>query len=226
MKICICGDSWACGEWGNINPEGQPGLYGLRHSGLEFFLSQHHTVTNVGRGASSNTDTVAALKQALSESQFDYIFLFQTDPLRSLRPYIKFFRVTNLTFDQLLEENYNQTKIFYEAINQLNHKIHCIGGCSKLDTALMQNYSNLVPYIPAVTEWLEPSYQHPEIWHSDWLGLVDKQFELKCLDRMLACKKKQDDLREYKTYFFPDGCHLNRQGHEMLSEKIKKDFGL
>jgi hypothetical protein len=218
MKFCIAGDSWGCGEWGE-----EQGRYQILHTGLEFFLTQHHQVCNLSQGAASNNFAVGQLTQALQHDEFDYIFWFQTDPLRDIT---NLFYEKNLTFDRLLEENRQQMGKVYCALNNLGVKIHCIGGGSKLDLDLIKLYPNLIAYIPSVTEWAEPDYVHPAIWTSWWEKLIVRQLDIDSLDKLVDCKRVQDSLAEYKKYFWPDGSHLNRTGHKMLFDKISKDFKL
>jgi hypothetical protein len=221
-NICIIGDSWACGEWGWNEITGE---FQLCHNTLELLFDQNHKVKNFGEVGASNSAIIKQLKKALTTDNFDYIFCFQTDPLRCLRPYDWFVDV-KLTFEDLVKENYNQTKNFYKALNNLNVQVYCIGGCGKINVELMSQYPNLLPYIPAVTEWLEPTYTHPELWASDWQHAVNNQFDLDSLDKLLECKKMQDQLETYRKYFWPDGRHLNRLGNNMLFDKICKDFNL
>ena len=218
MKFCIAGDSWGCGEWGE-----EQGHYQILHTGLEFFLTQHHQVRNLSQGASSNNFAVGWLRHVVEHDKFDHIFWFQTDPLRDIT---NLFYEENITFDRLLEENRQQMARVYRALNKLGVKIHCIGGCSKLNLELMARYPNLIAYIPSVTEWLEPDYVHPAIWTSWWEKLIGRQMNIDCLDKLVDCKKMQDSLVKYKKYFWPDGRHLNRTGHKMLFDKISKDFKL
>jgi hypothetical protein len=220
MKFCIAGDSWGCGEWG---ADGH-GQYTILHTGLEFFLKQQqHQVRNVSMGSASNNFAIGQLTHVLQHDNFDHIFWFQTDPLRDITNLL---HEENITFDRLLEENRQQMDRVYRALNKLEVKIHCIGGCSKLDQELMAQYPNLIAYIPSVTEWLEPDYVHPAIWTSWWEKLIVRQLHIDSLDQLVKCKKMQDQLTGYKKYFQPDGRHPNRLGHQMLFDKISKDFKL
>ena len=221
MKICIFGDSWACGEWDWDNQK----KYSIAHKGLEFFLSESHEVINLGHGGLSNKEAILRLKDRLQVSEFDYIFWFKTDPLRDLRPYICL-KDANLTYDHLLKLKKQQTLESYNSLNKLGVKVHCIGGAEKLDLPKLNNYPNLVPFIPCLTELLNPNFKHPEIWSSDWLHLLNKQLNLECLDKLLVEKRKQDKLREFKEEFWPDGNHPNRESHKKLYDIICKELNL
>ena len=220
MNICLIGDSWGRGEWGH-----ESGVYKVLHPGIEHFLKQKHLVLNLSNGATSIEYAISQLKCSLEHNNFDYIFWFKTDPLRNLSSH-QLFNNKQVSFEDLITENYNQTKYSYTELNNLGVPIHCIGGCGKLNLDLMSSFTNLVPYIESLPTWLEPEFEHPEIWVSNWINLVDKQFDLDSLDKLLNCKKEQDKLFQYKKYFWPDGRHMNRLGHEILFNKICKDFKL
>jgi hypothetical protein len=219
MKFCIAGDSWGCGEWG----DDKQGHYTVLHAGLEFFLKQHHEVVNLSKGATGNNFAVSQLTHVLQHDEFDYILWFQTDPLRDITNLLS---KESITFDVLLEENRQQKNTVYCALNNLGVKIHCMGGCSKLDLDLMAQYPNLIAYIPSIPEWLEPNYVHPDIWVSGWQKLISRQLDIDSLDQLVECKKMQDQLDDYKKYFWPDGRHLNQLGHQVLFDKISRDFKL
>jgi hypothetical protein len=220
-NICISGDSWACGEWDIIN-----GVHCVSHKGIDEYLSTNNSLINCGRRGVSLNETLYFLKQQVIKTQFDYIFLFQTDPLRNLRPYNFLKNNTIVTFEMLLEYHYQELASFYSSLNSLGVTIHLIGGCSKVEKSLIQNYNNLVPYIESFIELLLPEYKHPKLWFSDWGKLIDRQFSLECLDKLSATKKIQDALIKEKKFFYPDGLHPNRLAHKILFDKICVDFKL
>ena len=221
MNICIFGDSWACGEWG----WDKDNEYCILHEGITSFLREHgHTVTNAGQGGQSNKFAVSSLKLLIEDNNFDYIFWFKTDPLRDLHPY-DFFQA-GITYQELISIRDQQTLECYRNLNSLGVTVHCIGGAQKLNTSLILKYSNLVSYIPCLTEWIEPKYKHPEIWVSDWLNLEDRKFDYDLLTELVEGKKMQDGLYKYKKHFWPDGGHPNRVAHKILFNKICDDFNL
>lgn len=219
MKFCIAGDSWGCGEWGYD----ASGNYTVLHTGLEFFLKQQYQVCNLSKGAVGNNFAIGQLTHQLENDKFDHIFWFQTDPLRDMTTLL---HRESITFDVLLEENRQQKNTVYRALNNLGVKIHCMGGCSKLDLELMAQYQNLIAYIPSIPEWMEPEYVHPAIWVSGWQKLISRQLDIDSLEKLVEYKKMQDRLDNYKKYFWPDGRHLNRLGHQVLFDKIREDFKL
>jgi hypothetical protein len=232
MKICIAGDSWACGEWGrNISIKqrlfnGQSSLFVL-HTGLQFFLEKKHKVINVGLGGSSNFQAVDRLSNAMHKDNFDYIFYFQTDPLRDSN-FETFEKYKSIRIQDIALEQNNLLKMTYDKLNRLNKTVYAIGGASKLNDELLTNYTNIVSYIPSLAEFLVKGYTHPLFWQSQWLDYIENKCNIECLDILLKYKSMQDGLMQdrYAKYFQPDGRHPNKYSHKLLYDKIKFDFNL
>lgn len=223
MNIAIVGDSWARGEWGFD----EKNKYTLLHPGLSFYLKEkNHNVINRGMGGGSNRSAFRFLTNLLAENNFDLIFWFKTDPLRDIAD--NNFIHYNMKYDEFKSKIIEQTVECYNNFNSLGVKIHAIGGAQKLDKTLIEDYPNLIPYIPCLTEWVEPDYIHPEIWSSDWLidAIDSKRLNHEIVDNLFEEKIKQDKLMGYKKYFWPDGRHLNRVGHQLLFDKICSDFNI
>jgi len=225
MNICIFGDSWAVGEWG-FNANNQ---YTLFHLGItKFFIDQGHLAVNRAIGGSSNRMSVELMKHD-NLDYYDYVFWFQTDPLRDLRKdlhihgqYTNEFHQLDTT-SKLIDKSNLLLDITYRSLNQFNQPIYCIGGCSRLNIKLLKKYKNLTPLISSIPEFLYPGYSHPAIWHSDWLHTIEKNsFSLAELDRLSSYKHTQDLLyrEEYRDFFHPDGAHPNRHGHEKIFDYI------
>ena len=222
MKILIAGDSWGCGEWGWDDD----GNYGLIHEGLAHFLSTQHTVVNVSKAGASNKEAIELLSQQLTlDNSFDFIFWFQTDPLRDARPY-SFFKQKILSFEALMELQLDLLLAAYTRLNNLKIPVYCLGGASLLKTEYFDNYSNLTPIVPSVTNLiLGKSYDHPEIWFSEWLKLIKKQFDLDSLNKLYSEKLKQNELLDnHRDLFYPDGYHPNRIAHEILYNYLRKEL--
>jgi hypothetical protein len=215
MKILIGGDSWGCGEWGYYDGDHITGKYGILHSGLEYYLrADNHTVINTSLGRSSNRESIVRLKTHLD---CDAIFWFQSDPLRDCKINCK-------TFDEVIELNISSLLQNYNELNSLNKTIHVIGGCGKINTAMISKFTNLIPLIESVPQFLYPDFVHPDIWISDFVwddlyNTVDNNM----LSQLLERKKIVDSMHDgkYYKYFQPDGRHPNRLGHQKIYEFIK-----
>jgi hypothetical protein len=214
MKILICGDSWAAGEWPVESTVDT-------HQGLiQYFKEDGHQVTSRAMPGADISGTILGLIENMDND--DYIFWFQTDPIRSLRPYDDF-GVRIKSYQELVKKNDEIINIAYNHLNSLGKKIHCLGGCGKLNLELIKNYNNLIPLVPSVTELILQDYSHPRLWFSEWYEKVDERFDLESIDFLLIDKRKQDSLAldmDKKEFFWPDGGHPNRKGHKVLYEYI------
>lgn len=223
MRVLICGDSWGCGEWGWDSSK----KYCVTHSGLQYYFERDgHEVINLSAPSKCNMFSYNRILQYLSiDDNFDHIIWFKTDPLRDLDDeLIKQYS----SFDDLMNSKIDMETKAYSAFNELGKRIECIGGAGKLNPDLISSYSNLNPLIVGITELLLDEYEHPDLWASDWIFLIDRQFDLDSIDKLLIQKQKQDQLVEiekYRKYFWPDGYHPNRHAwkiiYEYVLEKIK-----
>lgn len=229
-KILIAGDSWGCGEWGNysaVEPLFSGRNHAITHLGLEqYLIDDGHEVHNLSKGGLSNNSTVINIQDNLHHN-YDYIFWFQTDPVRDILRWDQEKSKWFNTFDHLVLMQEIDLRRVYKNLNQLNTKIHCIGGCSKLDVDRMQDYSNLIPFIPSVIEFLIPNFRHPKIWFTgDWVLNLDEKWDLKTLDIIIHERKQMMSLPKISKYFHLDGGHPDREGHKVIFEHIKKQLPL
>ena len=223
MNIAIGGDSWGVGEW-SINI-----TLNITHGGIrQYFEEDGHEVSMSAIPGESNNITTNHLRNVVSYPliKYDYIFWFQSDPIRDLRPYDDFGKSIKTYEDLIIKSNELIDKT-YNFLNSIGQKIYCIGGCSKLNLELIKKYNNLYPLIESVTEFILPNYEHPKLWYSDWIKFVDK-LDMESIDLLLKDKLNQDSLanteiKEHKEYFWPDGGHPNRKGHRVLYDYIIKN---
>lgn len=225
-NIVITGGSWGLGEWS----WDQHGNYYNSHAGLQDYMEQDgHAVTNVSHIMGSNRSAFAALKKALDERDYDVIVWLHNDPLRDLRPEYTSIKFEYTCYDDLMAASRRLQARAYEDFASLGQKVYCMGGCGKLDTDALLGHSNLEPLIASIPEFLLDGYVHPELWASDWIRVVDRQFDLDSLQKLLVNKAKQDSLgskASYKKFFWPDGHHPNRRGYRMVYDHIKPLIGL
>ena len=213
MNILISGDSWGCGEWGNNS------THNVSHPGLEKYLkSKDHYVINLSQGGANNIESIDRIFYKLSNKKYDFIFWFQTSPFRNLRPYTTFEKDFK-SYNDLIKKSNQLLDIDYKKLNDFNHPIHCIGGCSKLNLELISKYHNLIPIVPSVTELILKDFIHPLVWLDEWTHLIGTQFDKESVDLLYNNQATIDQLKtveKYKKYFWPDGSHPNRYGHKIL----------
>jgi len=218
MKILIAGDSWGCGCWKDDKNI---------HRGLELFLQiKGHTVTNLSVGGYSNAQIYRSLKTVYLPD-YDYVFLFYTNPFRDLLSdnlYSKYFDVPDysVNYKDVLKIYDDLSSHAYAMFDSLNHPIHMIGGHHKLeDTSLTKN---LISFIPSVREMFYTDYVQPKIIYvstvfKDYL----KKFDKDTIDVLYETYNVHDNLQNIqRDYFYPDGYHLNVNGHLVLSKHIEE----
>jgi len=217
MKILIGGDSWGVGEWPQET----------NHRGIwQYFEEDGHEVIMKSIPGESNKTSISHMCDFINQNyNYNYVFWFQSDPLRNLRPYDDFGNTIKNYDDLITQSNFLLDESYKELNDRTNCKIYCIGGCSKLNIDLISKYENLIPFVESLTELILVDYKHPEIWCSDWINHIEKLNE-STIDFLLPNKMKQDSLsevEEYRKYFWPDGNHPNRHGHRVLYDFILKN---
>lgn len=141
---------------------------------------------------------------------------FEYDPDLWFSP--KYHQVDNLS--DLINLNDNYLDQDYNLLNQLNRKIICIGGCSKLDLTLLKKYNNLCPVIPSVPEFLIPEIPHPKIIVNGWLRLINKNIDTDSLDQLLFNSSAILKWKARKEFFWPDGTHPNRHSWKLVFDYL------
>lgn len=233
-KILIAGDSWGCGEWKGdpmpafILPNGRSSH--VIHYGLEqYLLDDGHIVKNISIPGANNEQVIDKLNDHINEMPWDYIFWFQTDPLRTFRDttpqdyttYNKWFN----DYEHLINIQNNYLDSIYNALNQMNKPIYCIGGCSKINKNLLLKYKNLHLLIESVMELLIENFIQPNLWFSsDWYQQLDERWNLDTIDKILDDRRKCDSLKEMSPHFYKDSGHPDREGHEKIFNFIKMNL--
>jgi len=84
MKIIVAGDSWAKGEWDKNSRTNENNV--VAHGGLQQYLTEDgHEVIDASLGGQSNLAILSLIRQKLDANEnIDYIFMFQTDPMREI----------------------------------------------------------------------------------------------------------------------------------------------
>ena len=243
MKIVISGDSWGCGEWIRLDLR-QGGEKDIIHGGLAQYLAEDgHTVTNLSQGFGSNTAIHSSISQHLeSESikgreKTDKIIVFQTTYTRDYR-----FR-HNEDWTKITEANtlaHIWLSRFYHRLSEIsklyNVPVYVIGALS--DTVWLDNMSEHYPGVSipcqSLVNLIVNGNHRVDQPVFSWYTKTDLPFidELKNtlpkdkledffnqIDQGIA---RQNVLNMHPEYFFPDGVHPNRHGHEILYKFLKE----
>lgn len=210
-NIIIIGDSWGRGEWSN---DDKP--YRVTHTGLENYLTELGChVFNLSKPGGSNKDMV---KMLTLESQLQvynphFVFWFQTDPIRDLRPYDQ--ESFPKSSKELIERGRELLEETYAELNSIGIEIYCMGGVAKLDKSI-EKYHNLIPFIPSIVKM----FDGPDVdfWISDWIQYPHLKFSEEFLQEL----ENHPVYNLPKQWFFPDGDHPNREAHHKIFELILK----
>ena len=144
------------------------------------------------------------------------------------------------TLDDFLNLEKQMVDNVYDRLNKINQTVHVIGGSSKVSPSI-SNYKNLVTVFDCVSEWLLPNFKFPRWVNSqlDYTKFTSKDEAL--LNFLLEDKNKLVNIlnnlprfghadqaattnpnQELMEYLWPDGNHMNRQGHFKLHKYIKE----
>jgi len=212
-SVIIAGDSWGLGEWGgNIT-------YGISHKGIEQYFNDYgFRVENVSSPGASNKFSISLLSQTLQSKSFDYIFWFQSEPLRDIPP-INFKSVLEIS-----EKQYDLLVKSYTTLNEIGQPVYCLGGCSKINVEMISSFHNLIPVIPSITEFLLQDYKHPSVWQSNPDVVIPENYlDLDSLKQVINWYEEKLRLSNYTEMFYPDGSHPNRYGHKIIYNYIMEN---
>jgi hypothetical protein len=235
-KILIAGDSWGCGEWGfNNGPTYQwsplrdgthylsnnHSCHGVIHLGLEEYLSEQNTVLNVSVPGSTNGETVVRLELAMRNFRPDIVLWIQTDPIRDYRDPNRYstLRSELLSLARLRDLHTISLERTYDRLNSLGVPIHCLGGTTKIDSERLRPYDNLIPFLPSMIAFINPSLIEPVFWISEWV-----QEELMFTDECMIQLEKDKHLLDILS---ADPCfstcgHPKREGLRKIYEYINE----
>ena len=185
----MSGDSWAFGS-GKVFFDGNHHLFGTPTTNLGMHMQDlfnEYDFTNYPFLGGSNSQSVQAIKNALANEKFDYIFWIQTDPMRDIAPckYHVLNEPIELTSNMIdLASSCNIVQFMEDALlntySELAQiaaaadvKIHCVGGCSMLHHTI-SSYENLLPIIPSIIQFLIPTFtQDTIVFDTAWLtGMI------------------------------------------------------
>lgn len=221
--ILICGDSWSCGEWENMS---------ITHRGLAGYISEKtsHQVINLGMPGSSNLDTIRVIQHFLSLNPsipIDQIIIFQTDYIRGVKP------------GDIGKDGYTQFKArrisqFYYSLSDIykkyNTPVHVIGGLS--DTLWLSKFSQIYQGVniacQSFTNLLvnncdrisEPVHSMYERIHETLINKIKNQSSQEEISELItnidSGLQRSILFSNNKNWFYPDGGHPNRHGHQVL----------
>jgi hypothetical protein len=242
--LLIAGDSWGCGEWAAAPS------FTVAHRGLCDFLSTDHTVVNLSRPGGSNWQSYDRIKNFFEsgcslqvKDPITHVFVFQTEWWRDFRLSTAFPSKEQDLYDFSILQHTTITEIMYNWYYRLSDlaqehsiRIGIIGGIS--DTEYFDNFETEIPGVFIACQSLinlcinnthrvdSPCYgvmsntvvEQLKKYNNNTQGI--RQL-IQYIDQSLS---RKDELKMHKEWFWPDGCHANRNGHYCLYNHIKSSI--
>lgn len=238
----VNGCSWGCGEWDGSTERGL-----ILHGGLAQYLYEDgHNVVNLSQAASSNRESVLRLNNFLFNNhhlksrQDITVVIFQTEWTRDF-PYQdpddeNYWDQPEVVADRIVSRFYYDLS---DLAQRYNIKIKVVGGAG--DTIMLDDFSKIYTGVeiicqsmtnllindidivstPVLSEW---SYER---YGQKFLELFKKHCtDIEQMNTLLDTVSRGEQRyalwQEHKTWFWPDGRHPNRVGHEKLYRFLKQ----
>lgn len=234
--ILICGDSWSCGEWDNG---------AITHCGLAGYISQEtsHQVVNLSIPGASNLNTIKTVQTFLKLNpsiKIDQIIVFQTDYIRDTK-YIDLVHLANQLQDGYTQFRARRISDFYYSLSSIAKKynipVYIIGGLS--DTVWVSHFSQIYQGVTVACQ----SFTNLLINNCDRISVPVQSMYENIYENVIDKIKNQSNLKEvtelinnidlglqrsklfhhHTQWFYPDGGHPNRTGHQTLFEFLCKN---
>lgn len=236
--ILLIGDSWSQGELAIKEGVGRTG-HEIVHAGTEqYLIDDGHTVINLGILGGSNSQ--AMYNYLNFKDHADYIFWFQTDPLRDINgdsfvELLQKFNSIKTVFDYVIDDMYNKINDIAVERNQI---IYVIGGFGVV-THDITKFSNLKNFITNVSALIDPLTNFEVYGYFpgfDWFiniienckkhNLVSDSTLIHITQEYIAIMSEHTRIMDYmsknKPYYWPDGFHPNRHGHKIIFDQVNK----
>lgn len=234
MNILINGDSWGCGEWGAPGQDNivqDPNRLNLSHPGIEYYFREKgYLVKNISEAGSSNIEICERFEQE-NLTQYDYVFCFQTDHIRSLdTQWLTNKGKEKVTWEKLINHQKRHLEEFYQRLNSYGKNIYLLGGVNKINLDIVKKYPNIVPIMPSVFEFITPEFgEHNDLWWGQHIFVIPYvYYDTDCLEQVITNKENSYFSVEpsFKKYYWPDGKHPNRLGHKVIFDYLCNQLGI
>jgi hypothetical protein len=243
--IVIAGGSWGCGEWGDSGAGEASALGGIKHPGIaQYLVNAGHQVINLSQPGGSNkqtADRVASFLKCNKHLDISCVIAIQTEWVRDL-----FIESQNIIADDVTHGYHNlKNRVisrFYNYLSQASVEsdipIYLVGGCS--DTIWLDQFEKEYPGVKIVCQSLTNllvNNDHRNYNPVHCIFSKRDEAELKYIRKHVSGTDLElllDDISQgtnrvevwanHKEYFYPDGFHANRNGHNILFEFLRKQI--
>lgn len=249
--LLIAGDSWGLGEW----PQRYTGPKNILHGGIgQYLIENNFEVINLSRAGASNIEIINRLEHFFDSGTNNYlrnkltndvgqgVFVFQTEWYRDFAP-INTFNDHESNFIGKIDTEISGRYVhrFYHALKDIANKyqvrINLIGGSS--DVIHLDDFEEQFPGVHVVCQ----SFTNLCIYDNHradqiYLGGISAQAAellkkrrndiemIEFLESMINETFERSQLwAAHEQWFWPDGKHANRQGHQKLYDfLISNDY--
>lgn len=220
--IVITGCSWGAGEWGK-NSTG----YALLHPGIsQNFIEVGYNVVNLSQPGSDPYGLLFPLDAFLKVNihlDIAYVFYIQTDISRVLN-------FKEIPFSESCNQSIKKEYLcLYEKLNHIaktnNKKISVIGGLTDVDVKLTQ-FSSLELALQSWCRLIDPKAPLTTAIDIEYFTKIksfkDQKTEIiQMIDRSV---ERRNLWESNPSFFWPDGLHPNRKGHQKLFDYLMKNY--
>lgn len=236
-QILLIGDSWARGIYDPVNTEWIPGFDSI----LE---SYNIRINNLSIPGASNKQVIERLELELQnrKTPINKVIWFQTDPMRDLKSSsqgyymdqiisgVTQFNSIEVYVNEYLKDNvYKKLQMLAE---RYNFDIIAVGGCSKVNSKIQNEFNRFQKIIPSIPEILiknlnDTVFYSPEGWaDSEYADFVKKSKNKKLLDEWYKITgdiiSKRESMYSCIDYFYPDPHHPNHNGHVIIADILRQ----
>jgi|688.fasta_scaffold374901_2 hypothetical protein len=230
--IIIAGDSWGVGSWSF--PQHNRNAYSLTGTNFATLASLHNDLGAVNLcGANGQLhhaiDRYKIFLNRYTPDISDTFYWILTDPLRGIDlDTIKTWTTIEQAANDILKDVLQKANVLAE---EHKIKINLIGGLCDLDTALINDFDNLVCAVPSWCQLLNKNYTKSIFFDSgNWpeIGKYIKKHRLDLMDEWLTVSnlvlRKYYFYNKHPIYFNRHDTHPTPAAQKVLKDYLYPEF--
>lgn len=205
MKILLAGDTWAEGlgkTFKRLNPN-------------------YNIDILVDKPEKNYTEQLQSYRFL---NAVDIVLVILPDPLKGDFIHNPWFN----DYDHLLKIQNKNINKKYNALNNIGKPVYCMGGTNKIDPDIV-NYSNLVNLCESIPNFLEPEWNHPNVYfakNSFWYP-INPDTSQDAIDKLMQnCDVWGDLFRSDYFTIKQNNWFPNNNGYEKIVEMVKEKLNL
>jgi hypothetical protein len=230
--IIVAGDSWGVGSWSFSRHN--RGAYSLTGTNFTALMSLHNDLGVVNLSGAGGTLQQAVSRYKIFLNRYtpdisDTFYWILTDPLRGIDlNTIKTWTTIEQAANNILKDVLQKANVLAE---EHKIKINLIGGLCDLDTALINDFDNLVCAVPSWRRLLNKDCTTSMFYDSGhWqdIGKYIKEHRLDLMDEWLTLSNfvilKYKFFEKHPKYFNTNDTHPTPAAHQVLRDYLYPEF--